>query len=125
MSLQSLPYKQDDIRHFVTFSFSSTDIEKHLQENFPRCNAIIQGYCAAKFPDIIPEGCTEYGLNNHPVIDENGEEVRVEYYECRGKEIVIEGCFTNESPWMIPISISSLHGSQIMEISRDMERSLC
>ena len=43
----------------------------------------------------------------------------MEYYECRGKEIVIEGRFTNESPWMIPISISSLHGSQIMEISRD------
>lgn len=114
------PKQDDNIRHFVTFSFSSTDIEKHLQENFPSCNAIIQGYCAAKFSDIIPEGCTEYGLNNHPVIDENGGEVRVEYYECRGKEIVIEGRFTNESPWMIPISISSLHGSQIMEISRDI-----
>ena len=36
-----------------TFSFSSTYIEKHLQENFPSYNAIIQGHCAAKFPDII------------------------------------------------------------------------
>ena len=34
----------------------------------------------ASVPDDIPLGCTEFGINNHIVVDDKGAEVREEYY---------------------------------------------
>uniref|UniRef100_A0A1X7UXJ5 SWIM-type domain-containing protein n=1 Tax=Amphimedon queenslandica TaxID=400682 RepID=A0A1X7UXJ5_AMPQE len=119
---QHCPKQIENIRHFYTFSFSSSaNIEKHLKGNFPACNEVIEGYCAAKFPDDdIPLGCTEFGINNHIVFDDEGAEVREEYYECHGRVVVLEAHFTSKNPWIIPISISRLRGSEIMQIPKEI-----
>ena len=118
---QHCPKQIESIRHLYTFSFSSSaNIEKHLKGNFPARNTIIEGYCAAKFSDDIPLGCTDFGINSHIVFNDQGAEVREEYYECRGRVVVLEAHFTSRNPWIIPISISSLHGSEIMQIPRDI-----
>ena len=96
---QHCPKQIESIRHLYTFSFSSSaNIEKHLKGNFPARNTIIEGYCAAKFSDDIPLGCTDFGINSHIVFNDQGAEVREEYYECRGRVVVLEAHFTSRNP---------------------------
>lgn len=114
------PRKDDNERLFYTFSLPSCDVEKHLYENFPSQDRVIQGYCSAKFLSDIPEGCNLNGLNDHLVIEENGKQKREKYYECKGNEKVIEAHFTSTKPWIIPVSISNLHGVEIMKVAKEL-----
>ena len=113
------PRKDDSRRYYFTFSFPSLDITKHLQKNYPICDDIIQGYCGAKFLKEPPEG-SQHGINNHTALDDNGKEVREEYYDSKGKQKVMEAHFTDDNPWMIAISISSLDADEVMEISKEI-----
>ena len=57
-----------------------------------------------------------YALNDRINADDNEDDSRHAFYECRGKPKVQTIGFVRPNPWMIPINIASLSGRHIKSI---------
>ena len=63
-----------------------------------------------------PSRCLVCAYNDRINADDNEDDSRHAFYECRGKPKVQAIGFVRPNPWMIPINIASLSGRHIKSI---------
>ena len=98
-----------------TYSFSNpVSFQDEIHQQFPQIGSEY-GYCGAEFQCHPPPDAL-YALNDRINADDNEDDSRHAFYECRGKPKVQAIGFVRPNPWMIPINIASLSGRHIKSI---------
>ena len=86
--------------------------DAQLKEHFPDDGARLLGYCGAEFKETPPSHAP-MATNSRENIDDSNE--KIEFYECRGKPIVVDCCFVTKSAWVIPFDTGNIKEDEIYD----------
>ena len=102
-------------RYQVTYSlqpFSVMPFDAQLKEHFPDNGDRLLGYCGAEFKESPPSHAP-MAINSRENIDDSNE--IIDFYECRGKPIVVDCCFISKSAWVIPFDTGNIKENEIYD----------